>query len=73
MPVEIDEAESLNVQEVTKLYEVEKLTEDVEGICNSFEEDDCHSDDRCSWCKAGAVPDACHSQENAKILPAAVF
>jgi hypothetical protein len=73
MPGEFDNAESLNVQEVTKLYEVEKLTEDVEGICNEFEEDDCHSDSRCSWCKAGAVSDSCHSIENAKNLPASIF
>ena len=36
-------------------------------------EDDCNFDDKCSWCKCSAVPSACHSIENAKNLPAAVF
>lgn len=37
-----------------------------EGSCNA-------KSDLCSWCKAGAVADKCHSIANAKTLPAAVF
>lgn len=47
------------------------------------DEDDCHAkatatacnaaSDKCSWCTAGAVADACHSIENARSLPSAVF
>merc|ERR1711861_21485 len=36
-------------------------------------ESECHADSLCSWCKASAVPDVCHSVENAKHLPEAVF
>lgn len=47
---------------------------DDEDDCNANgDEDDCNNMDKCSWCKAGAVPPACHSLENAKNLPPAVF
>jgi len=47
---------------------------DDEDTCNAIgDEAGCNANDICSWCKAGAVKDACHSLENAKKLPAAVF
>ena len=47
---------------------------DDEDTCNALgDEDACNNMGPCSWCKAGAVADACHSIENAKRLPAAVF
>lgn len=47
--------------------------DDVEDICEALDNDGCESDDRCSWCKSGAVPPACKSVTVAKTLPAAVF
>jgi hypothetical protein len=47
---------------------------DTEEDCNKLSADDsCHSDKKCSWCKSAAVKSSCHSIENAKALPAAVF
>jgi len=47
---------------------------DDEDTCNALgDEDSCNGNSVCSWCKAGAVADACHSIENAKFLPPAVF
>ena len=47
---------------------------DDEDTCNAIgDEAGCNANDICSWCKAGAVKDACHSLENAKKLPDAVF
>jgi len=36
-------------------------------------EDDCKTDDKCTWCKCAAVPSSCFTKENAKKLPPAVF
>ena len=51
------------------------ILKDDEEMCNAkTSEDSCNAlSDTCSWCKAGAVADACHSIENAKSLPPAVF
>ena len=46
---------------------------DDEDTCNALGDGDCQANTLCSWCTAGAVPSACHSLENAKHLPAAVF
>ena len=47
---------------------------DDEETCNALgSEDSCNANDKCSWCKAAAVASACHSINNAKKLPAAVF
>ena len=46
---------------------------DDEDTCNALGDGDCQANSICSWCTAGAVPSACHSLENAKHLPAAVF
>ena len=44
-----------------------------EETCSTYSnEDSCNAGD-CSWCKAGAVADKCHSIENGKRLPPAVF
>jgi len=52
----------------------EKPLKDEEATCGALgDEDDCNANNICSWCKAGAVADACHWIENAKTLPAAVF
>jgi len=58
----------------------EEVEEEIEGpddeeMCSTFtDDDDCNAQsDKCSWCKAGAVADKCHSIENAMRLPAAVF
>lgn len=45
-----------------------------EDVCNALgNENACNVNVKCSWCKAGAVADACHSIDNAKRLPPAVF
>jgi flagellar motor switch protein FliM len=42
--------------------------------CNAISgESSCNANDVCSWCDAAAVKPACHSIENAKRLPPAVF
>ena len=41
--------------------------------CDGLSETACHSNKACSWCKCAAVPSACHSVEDAKGLPDAVF
>jgi len=47
---------------------------DVESTCNAHhDESTCNADGPCSWCDAAAVKPACHSIENARNLPAAVF
>ena len=47
---------------------------DDEDTCGALgDSDSCQANSLCSWCTAGAVPSACHSLENAKHLPAAVF
>jgi len=54
--------------------EVKPIVKDDEDTCNALGDgDSCNANDVCSWCEAGAVADACHSIENAKSLPAAVF
>ena len=47
--------------------------EDICGALTPKGEDDCMANEVCSWCKCAAVPSACHSKENAKGLPSAVF
>ena len=47
--------------------------EDPEVTCNALGDGDCQANSLCSWCTAGAVPSACHSMDNARRLPAAVF
>ena len=49
------------------------IVKDDEEMCNAYAETDCMANNKCSWCKAGAVRDACHSVDNAKMLPPAVF
>lgn len=49
-----------------------ELTDD-EDMCNALPESGCHANKACSWCKAAAVPSACHSVENGKRLPAGAF
>jgi len=46
---------------------------DDEETCNAHAESDCHADTKCSWCLSAAVKASCHSVENAKKLPAAIF
>lgn len=48
---------------------------DDEDDCNALTSDStCNTNsDKCSWCISAAVKPACHSIENAKSLPAAVF
>jgi len=50
------------------------MLRDDEETCSTFKTSDtCHSNPVCSWCDAAAVKSACHSIENAKRLPSAVF
>jgi hypothetical protein len=46
---------------------------DDEDMCNALPESGCHANTSCSWCKAAAVPSACHSVANGKRLPAGAF
>ena len=83
----IDNAKSLPaaVFSCSKLTEEEKKEEpvkveiktpftDIEGTCNAHkDENSCNADGPCSWCDAAAVKPACHSIDNAKSLPPAVF
>ena len=48
---------------------------DDEDDCNALTSDSqCNANsDKCSWCISAAVKPACHSIENAKSLPSAVF
>ena len=46
---------------------------DDEDTCNALNESGCHANKACSWCKAAAVPSACHSVENGKKLPPGPF
>lgn len=52
-----------------------KLVGDDEEICHSSHSNQnaCDADARCSWCKSAAVASSCHSIENARSLPSAVF
>jgi len=51
------------------------LLKDDEDYCSALtSENSCNAEStKCSWCKAGAVADKCHSIANAKTLPPAVF
>ena len=60
------------VFQCSKLSE-KPIVKDDEAMCNAYAETDCMANNKCSWCKAGAVRDACHSVDNAKMLPPAVF
>lgn len=43
-------------------------------MCHALgDEDTCNGNKKCSWCDSAAVASTCHSVENAKRLPAAVF
>lgn len=54
-------------------YETHLTNLDVEEACNVLSENDCHSNDECSWCSSGAVKSQCHSLENASRLPSSIF
>lgn len=57
-----------------KKGEIPTILSDVETTCNAHhDESSCNADGPCSWCDAAAVRPACHSIENARNLPAAVF
>jgi hypothetical protein len=57
-----------------KPIEEKPIVKDDEDICNAIGDvNGCNANAVCSWCEAGAVADACHSIENAKRLPPAVF
>ena len=56
------------------LKEVKPVKDDQSDCEQHTSETSCNADNtKCSWCKAGAVADACNSLDNAKRLPAAVF
>jgi len=69
--------EEFNLTEpLTRLLDTQQegaFGDDVEDICEALDNDGCESDDRCSWCKSGAVAPACKSVETAKALPASIF
>lgn len=70
----LTEPESFNLNEqFGRNLNWQKKFDDVEDICEALDNDGCESDDRCSWCKSGAVPPACKSVAVAKSLPPAVF
>ena len=53
---------------------VSHLLGDDEDYCSAFAEARCLKEtEKCSWCKSGAVADACHSIENAMALPPSIF
>lgn len=55
-----------HLEEITEAHE--------EDTCNVLaDEGSCNAKDFCSWCKAAAVKSACHSIDNARKLPPAVF
>lgn len=57
-------------------YDMVEILQDDEITCNkNVDKSSCDTeqDAKCSWCEAGAVKDACHSVNNAKKLPPAVF
>ena len=73
LPAAVFQCSNLGAEEKKEEKPVE-IVKDDEDTCSALgDEDGCNSNDVCSWCKAGAVADACHSIENAKRLPAAVF
>jgi hypothetical protein len=68
------ETDNQEKEEKKRHLEVMSLLKAVpEETCSTYDsEDSCNAGD-CSWCKAGAVADKCHSIENGKRLPPAVF
>ena len=55
-------------------YETHLTNLDLEETCNLLKsEDDCLTNDNCSWCSSGAVKSSCHSTENASKLPPSIF
>ena len=49
------------------------VSSDPTSACSYKDQKNCDGDSKCSWCDAGAVPPACHTIEDAKKLPPAVF
>lgn len=50
------------------------IVRDAHVDCHSIAGDaKCKQASDCSWCKSGAVPDACKTKEEARQLPSAVF
>jgi hypothetical protein len=57
-----------------RIERIPSMFKDDEDTCNKLGDDDsCNANDACSWCDAAAVKSACHSIENARRLPTAVF
>ena len=60
--------------EPTPVAVVSNLVGDDQDYCSQFAEARCLKEtEKCSWCKSGAVADACNSIENAKALPPSIF
>lgn len=68
-----DEAQKAMKEAEKMINRIPAIFRDDEKICGPLDESNCKEDKRCSWCEAGAVPPACHSVENARGLPPAVF
>lgn len=82
MPKEIEEGLKMmdqifdQAQEQFQQFQdrIPQIFKDDEDTCNAISgESSCNANDVCSWCDAAAVKPACHSIENAKRLPPAVF
>lgn len=75
LPPAVFKCSNLGAEKVEKkIEEPVKIVKDDESTCNALTSGaSCNGLSQCSWCTAGAVADACHSIENAKRLPAAVF
>lgn len=70
----INQTASLNIsQPIGRNLQEFTIGDDVQAICEALDQDGCESDDRCSWCKSGAVPDKCNSVDAAKVLPSSIF
>lgn len=72
-PFEDDEQEMMERDGGRFLRSYALLGDDETTCGNLNAENSCNANAKCAWCKAGAVPPACHSLENAKKLPPAVF
>lgn len=69
----IEEPEIM-IEESLPPLAIEDPVKDVEDTCFAHkDESSCNNDGPCSWCDAAAVKPACHSIENARGLPPAVF
>jgi len=72
-PFEEDEEEMFE-RDGGRFLKSQLLLGNDEDTCNALSaENSCNANAKCSWCESSAVKSACHSLDNAKGLPAAVF